>query len=133
MAEPLTTTLAQVVDDAISRGVEFHMDDPRNTSVVMVKIPRGYSAEDNQRLKELRAPIRLLIKLRTLSEWLTRDQQQLLHGESDVSPDEYGKWIVAVAGGDRLIRFIYGFEGCLFGDRGCGDAVVRCENCAGGA
>jgi hypothetical protein len=133
VAEPLTTTLAQVVDDAISRGVEFHMDDPRNTSVVMVRIPRGYSSRDNQRLKELRAPIRMIVKLRALSTWLNVDAAAAMHGDTATTDEEFAKWLDVFAGGDRLMRHLYSFDDCIWGAKGCaaatGHAVALCETC----
>ena len=125
----VTQSVAQLVDDVIKKGAEFVMEDFRTTSVVNAKLPLTLSESDRRRLKESAAEIRLLIKLRLLSAWLTSDQQQWLHGESDVGPDEYGKWLDAFVGGDRMIRWLYDFTGCLFGDRGCGDAVARCEHC----
>ena len=77
----------------------------------------------------LAGPFLLAIVEAGVSGWLTSAQQQWLHGESDIGPDEYGKWLDAFVGGDRMIRWLYDFTGCLFGDRGCGDAVARCEHC----
>jgi hypothetical protein len=87
------------------------MEDFRTTSVVNIKLPRALPESDLRRLKESAAEVRLLIELRQLSEWLTSDQQQWLHGESDIGPDEYGKWLDAFVGGDRMIRWLYDFRG----------------------
>ena len=127
----LTSPVARLVDDAIAQGAVFTIDDFTKTSIVKVKTPPTLSKELRQGLKKAAPEVRLLIKLRRVSQWLTEDLQVYIHGESEVDPDEYGTWLDAFVGGDSLLRWLYDFEGCLFGESGCGDAVVLCGYCGG--
>jgi hypothetical protein len=118
----MATVLAHLVEDAISKGVEFDVKEER----VLVKLPKEFPPEEYQRLKAAGQEVRLLIKLRLTSEWLTC----ALHGEAEVTGDKYGTWLDVFVGADRMLRELYGFEGCLFGTRTCAGAAVLCEACA---
>jgi hypothetical protein len=79
--------------------------------------------------------MRILIKLRGLSEWLADEHEQWLHGESSLEGDDYGKWIDVFTTSDRLLRWLFDFTGCIWGSRSCnevalgGYAPVLCEAC----
>ena len=129
------TSLAQVVDDAIAKGVEFHCEDWEKSSVVNVKFPAGYPAQDLKRLRDLRPQGRYLVRLRELSRWLAEEYEQFMHGETCMEAGRYGDLIDLFVRADRLLRSLYGFEGCMWGDLGCdkaspsGYVPALCEGC----
>ena len=132
--------LATLVDDAISKGVVFECDDWENSSHVSIIIPDHFSESDSQKLKQYASQVRFLIRLRTLAGWLNKEYFQWLHNESsvEIDPDHYGKLIELFAGGDRMLRFTFDFEGCIWGSKLCNGvapdnyAPFLCEGCANG-
>ena len=113
------TSLAQVVDDAIAKGVEFHCEDWEKSSVVDVKFPVGYADEDRKSLIAVAPQVRYLLRVRELSRWLAKEYEQFMHGESYIEAGRYGDLIDLFVRADLLLRFLYGFEGCIWGDIGC--------------
>ena len=116
----VATSLTQIVDDAIAKGVEFHCEDWEKSSVVNVKPPVGYPDEDLKRLIAVAPQGRYLVRLRELS-MKAGDLNDLL------------------VRADRLLRSLYGFEGCIWGDLGCdkasptGYVPALCEGCVTGS
>ena len=133
------SSLAQVVDDAIAKGVEFRCEDWEKSSVVNVKPPVGYPNEDLKRLIAVAPQGRYLVRLRELSRWLAEEYEQFMHGESCIEAGRYGDLIDLLVGADRLLRSLYGFEGCIWGDLGCdkasptGYVPAFCEGCVTGS
>jgi hypothetical protein len=123
----LAPTVADLIDDAIAKGLVFTYVD--YGSGVVVTGPRTFPEEDWQPIKDVAPAARLLIKLRYLSEWLTFDNQMFVHGESLTDDAEWAKWRHVFVAMDRMIRKLYGLKGCLFGKRGCGDAAALCAAC----
>ena len=101
-------------------------------------LPKTLPPEMRAALKENAAPIRLVVKLRRLAVWLAEENEQWLHGESDLKGDDYGQWLHTFAGSDCLLRWLYPFQGCIWGAKGCdasvpyGKAIVLCEACSRG-
>ena len=62
-----------------------------------------------------------------------------MHGESYIEAGRYGDLIDLFVLADRLLRFLYDFEGCIWGDGGCekasptGYVPARCERCVTGS
>ena len=112
----VATSLTQIIDDAIAKGVEFHCEDWEKSSVVNVKFPVGYPDEDRKSLMAVAPQGRYLVRLRELS-MKAGDLNDLL------------------VRADRLLRSLYGFEGCIWGDLGCDKASLTgyvpafCEGC----
>ena len=133
------SSLAQVVDDAIAKGVEFRCEDWEKSSVVNVKFPVGYADEDCKSLIAVAPQGRYLVRLRRLSRWLAEEYEQFMHGESCIEAGRYGDLIALVVGADRLLRSLYGFEGCIWGGLGCekasptGYVPALCEGCVTGS
>ena len=133
------SSLAQVVDDAIAKGVEFRCEDWEKSSVVDVKFPVGYADEDRKSLIAVAPQVRYLLRVRELSRWLAKEYEQFMHGESYIEAGRYGDLIDLFVRADRLLRFLYGFEGCIWGDIGCekasptGYVPALCEGCVTGS
>ena len=109
----VATSLTQIIDDAIAKGVEFHCEDWEKSSVVNVKPPVGYPDEDLKRLIAVAPQGRYLVRLRELSRWLAEEYEQFMHGESHIEAGRYGDLIDLFVRADRLLRSLYGFEGCI--------------------
>ena len=62
-----------------------------------------------------------------------------MHGESYIEAGRYGDLIDLFVRADRLLRFLYDFEGCIWGNIGCekagptGYVPALCEGCATGS
>ena len=103
--------------------------------MVNVTVPASYPADAFQALKDVAPQARFLIRLRAIADWLSVDHAAYMHGESTLEGEAYGKWIDMFVAGDRVLRFTYDFEGCIFGVKGCdgasptGHAPVLCDAC----
>ena len=135
----VATNLAHIIDDAIAKGVEFRCEDWEKSSVVNVKFPVGYPDEDRKSLKAVAPQGRYLVRVRELSRWLAKEYEQFMHGESYIEAGRYGDLNDLLVRADRLLRSLYGFEGCIWGDLGCDKASpsgympARCERCVTGS
>ena len=75
--------------------------------------------------------LRLLMRCRSLSTWLTSDMEEYVHGESDTLPETFGEWLEFFVDSEKLLRNLYDFEGCIFGDDWPPDSVANCTACSG--
>ena len=129
-----STSVARFIDDASALGAKFMVD--QHWAGVRFWLPRTFPQEMREALKENQAPIRLIVKLRVLSTWLNVDHAAFMHGDTATTGEEFGKWLDVFGGSDRLVRWLYPCDDCIWGARGCnpasdtGDSVALCETCA---
>ena len=134
----LKENLVDMLDEALAQGLEIRSDDVIKTSAIQMRTPTDFPTETMELLKDKAPEVRLLWKVRELSRWLNIEHQQWQHGESIIEGDAYGEWIDLFVSGDKVLRFVYDFEGCIWGAKGCneasptGYAPVLCEGCVNG-
>jgi hypothetical protein len=121
--------ITSLLNEAEDLGADIQCNDGFN---VHVRFPQGFPISARKRLLEARprGMVRLLMRARALSRWLTEDLVVYLHGESTYTPDDYGTRIDMFIDLDTLLRNVFDFEDCIFGQRGCpSESAVRCKAC----
>jgi hypothetical protein len=130
--------IVEMLDEALSMGLVVKAKDVSKDGRVDMDIPPSFPKEllDQLTDKNNKPQLRLLCRVRTLSKWLSDDYQLWWEGKSPLEGDQYGELIDLFVNGDQLLRFVYDFEGCVWGEKGCssvtGYAPVLCEGCANG-
>jgi hypothetical protein len=74
----------------------------------------------------------LLSRLQAGSRWLTTQHEAWLEGKGNAASDErFSATLVAWDGLERVLRQVYGYDGCIFGPdrRRPGEAAVVCDFC----
>lgn len=129
--------VAGLLDEALGMGIILKSENIIKTSVVEMIVPQNFPKALLEQLvsKPTKDQLRHLWRVRELSRWLSKEYQQWLHGESIIEGDEYGEWIDLFVSADRILRFAYPFEGCIWGVKGCNEsspikyAPVLCGGC----
>ena len=127
--------ITKMLDDALRMGLTLKSDDVTETSVVRMVVPTDFPKKMLEQLtSDTNKPqVRLLWRVRELSKWLSEDYKQWWDGKSPLEGDEYANLINAFVDGDKLLRFTYDFEVCIWGEKGCnaatGYAPVLCDGC----
>lgn len=136
MGKFLKETSVEILDMAIAQGLEIRSTDLTKTSSIQMRTPHDFPTETMELLKDKAPEVRLLWKVRTLSEWLSNEHQQWQHGESNLDDEEFAEWIDLFVAGDKFLRVVYDFKGCIWGMKGgCNEssptkyAPVLCEGC----
>ena len=130
--------LVEILDSALANGLKIKSKSVTKTSDVQIGWPEDFPEANKEQLKGKAPEVRLLWRVRALAEWLNGEYEQWQHGESVIEGDAYGEWIDLFVSGDKVLRFVYDFEGCIWGAKGCneasptGYAPVLCEGCVNG-